>query len=488
MATHISNRRGVVRASVVRERMDRDLGKFFDAYVEAALWSTNDESDDSGGEPLDKNYSSDDIVPGTIKAMEDDCRAFWEKNKDKIFDDESKEIDDWGAISLAGHDFWLTRNGHGAGFWDGGWPKHGDALTKAAEKFGEVYLYVGDDNLIYQSGADAELRSGNVREGTRVHMPRMDGDYAVQQLYRNGTLVGGDSEEWYDDEQEAIGKARKIARASWFEGDYTRVITRDGELVWQSHEGKAYRGTAEHRTREATGHVAARRKIAGRGSRLVPGETIHVRIKDIGGNTLEQFNYPIPYEVDTEELALRFSDTTAPGTEIVLSMDRDQWIYRKEKFAGNNSVTRVKENGTVRDYEVIDGRTDRHRAGPFKTRGEADDAKGPGDVVRFVPSRGVREFTKSQHHFTNGYNQIAPGIKVWVSGDEPTRVTISNGKGREFAERVVRSWWGSQALHFSWTDTKNADISRDYTKTLRANKKVASPKARRSAPRGKKRR
>ena len=52
------------------------------------------------------------------------------------------------------HDFWLTRNGHGAGFWDRTYNndvdgKKGDKLTKIAEKFGGSTLYVGDDGKIY---------------------------------------------------------------------------------------------------------------------------------------------------------------------------------------------------------------------------------------------------------------------------------------------------------------------------------------------------
>jgi hypothetical protein len=53
-------------------------------------------------------------------------------------------------MSRAGHDFWLTRNGHGAGFWDGEWYKEvGERLTKASKAFGEVNIYVGDGDLIY---------------------------------------------------------------------------------------------------------------------------------------------------------------------------------------------------------------------------------------------------------------------------------------------------------------------------------------------------
>ena len=51
---------------------------------------------------------------------------------------------------MGGHDLLLTRNHHGAGFWDGDWPKGvGKRLTDAADRLGEVYPYVGDDGLIY---------------------------------------------------------------------------------------------------------------------------------------------------------------------------------------------------------------------------------------------------------------------------------------------------------------------------------------------------
>lgn len=59
-----------------------------------------------------------------------------------------------------GHDFWLTRNGHGAGFWDRDEltgeivnKQHGnslgDALTRVAKAAGPCELYVGDDGLVY---------------------------------------------------------------------------------------------------------------------------------------------------------------------------------------------------------------------------------------------------------------------------------------------------------------------------------------------------
>lgn len=120
-----------------------NLDKFTRAYIEAALWSSNDESEPSGGEPMDKNYTIEDIAEETIKEMARDCENFQVEN--------AKYIPD-GKITRAGHDFWLTRNGHGAGFWDGDWPERaGYRLTESARSYGEYNLYVGDDGKIYGS-------------------------------------------------------------------------------------------------------------------------------------------------------------------------------------------------------------------------------------------------------------------------------------------------------------------------------------------------
>lgn len=117
------------------------LDAFVTAYLECALWSTTDMSDESGGEPLDAEHSIDDISPDTLSASVDDCNGFREMAADLLSridaDDEQN-----------GHDFWLTRNGHGAGFWDRGYGPIGDELSKMAKSFGSVDLYVGDDGQI----------------------------------------------------------------------------------------------------------------------------------------------------------------------------------------------------------------------------------------------------------------------------------------------------------------------------------------------------
>lgn len=125
------------------------LDKFTMAYIEAALWSSNDESDEQGGEPLDKNYGVEDIAPETMEKIVADCTKFQADNAEYLTDENCLTRLD--ADEQGGHDFWLTRNGHGCGFWEtSDWKKDaGIHLTSASKKFGECHLYVGDDEKIY---------------------------------------------------------------------------------------------------------------------------------------------------------------------------------------------------------------------------------------------------------------------------------------------------------------------------------------------------
>jgi len=64
----------------------------------------------------------------------------------------AEAIDDNGTEQL-GHDIWLTRNGHGAGFMDRDYDNVVD-LERAAKKLKEVDMYIGDDNMLYFSNAN----------------------------------------------------------------------------------------------------------------------------------------------------------------------------------------------------------------------------------------------------------------------------------------------------------------------------------------------
>lgn len=120
------------------------LDSFTRQYIATALWCgvTDDDMPDGNNYELDISY----LAPETLVKIIADCAAF------------QAECDEWIAArdgihwESAGHDFWLTRNGHGAGFWDGDWPEpYATQLTDASKRFGEVDLYTGDDGLIYQA-------------------------------------------------------------------------------------------------------------------------------------------------------------------------------------------------------------------------------------------------------------------------------------------------------------------------------------------------
>lgn len=129
----------------------KSLDIFTRAYLECMLWSTSDESDpETGGEPLDVHYTIDNIAPEALKAAIRECRAFQVETLDYLMP--AYESDMPYGPDQAGHDFWLTRNGHGAGFWDRNLGATGERLTKSAHTFGELSPYVGDDGLIYGLG------------------------------------------------------------------------------------------------------------------------------------------------------------------------------------------------------------------------------------------------------------------------------------------------------------------------------------------------
>ena len=113
------------------------MTSFLEQYLVTALWSSIDDKEN----PFDDNYSIDDFSEKALKQADKDCDLFIEKAGDLL--------DDFDDTDIA-HDFWLTRQGHGAGFWDGDYPDEiGDKLTEIANDFRELYIYVGDDGKLY---------------------------------------------------------------------------------------------------------------------------------------------------------------------------------------------------------------------------------------------------------------------------------------------------------------------------------------------------
>jgi hypothetical protein len=125
-----------------------DLEQFTAAYIETLLWSSVDVVDGEDVNLDDSRFETSDAFDAKCKA---DCAAFFEANLDDLIEACIEyPSSEWPGMEMAGHDFALTRNGHGVGFWDRGLPEAlGDRLTAASKRAGEVYPYVGDDGLIY---------------------------------------------------------------------------------------------------------------------------------------------------------------------------------------------------------------------------------------------------------------------------------------------------------------------------------------------------
>jgi hypothetical protein len=118
----------------------QSLDTFTQQYIATALWSSTDNADDSGGEPLDANYDTMDLTHETLDQMIKDCKNFQADNAELL-----AQAGDEGQN---GHDFWLTRNRHGAGFWDRGYDKTiADALTRQAHVYGSVDLMVSGGKI-----------------------------------------------------------------------------------------------------------------------------------------------------------------------------------------------------------------------------------------------------------------------------------------------------------------------------------------------------
>ena len=133
------------------ESESQRLREFKRGYITAALWSSTD-GDDT---PLDdsEKYGEEKLAAETVQKMESDCEKFIQLNADDLREYAEKRAipigAEYTAEECAGHDFWLTRAGHGVGFWDRGLGELGERLSKASRSFGECWLYVGDNGNLY---------------------------------------------------------------------------------------------------------------------------------------------------------------------------------------------------------------------------------------------------------------------------------------------------------------------------------------------------
>jgi hypothetical protein len=101
-------------------------------YISCALWVTFDEPNELTADNLSEVSKARAVI---------DVESFVNKMWDKIQDIPASQL---------GHDLFLTRNRHGAGFWDRGLGEIGDELTEVAKGMGEIDVYLDEEYpLIY---------------------------------------------------------------------------------------------------------------------------------------------------------------------------------------------------------------------------------------------------------------------------------------------------------------------------------------------------
>ena len=104
-------------------------------YLECAAWADLPEDTENGL----------DFAPYTEELALADCMRFVGINWEIIKDCLPEQV---------GHDFWLTRNGHGAGFWDRpeiyDGKENAETLSNSARSFGERNVFEHNGQLIIE--------------------------------------------------------------------------------------------------------------------------------------------------------------------------------------------------------------------------------------------------------------------------------------------------------------------------------------------------
>lgn len=213
------------------------MGSILQDYLVAAIWTEEErieEEDDVSG--LDVSDFSEEA----INKAKSDIKKFMAKAYELFLPEEL------ARGNKIGHDIWLSRNGHGAGFFDGDY-EESDKLQSIAEDLKEVVLEYGDDKKLHFLGGisesveseekwigiDADLETSLYEYGVVVKKPK-NRDYpdewfvlyAIQgdELFDVGwkreseldTIIKG--EEWLDDKGiESFLDTHGMTREEWLE-------------------------------------------------------------------------------------------------------------------------------------------------------------------------------------------------------------------------------------------------------------------------------
>lgn len=102
----------------------KTLDTFTQAYIEAMFWTEDEEM---------KGRTIYDLSAVSLVNIKDACEKFQREH--------GPLLDATGDAGQNGHDLWLSRNGHGAGYFDRGYGFTGERLQDHARALGNANVY-----------------------------------------------------------------------------------------------------------------------------------------------------------------------------------------------------------------------------------------------------------------------------------------------------------------------------------------------------------
>lgn len=161
-------------------KIEHDIDSIVSSYLEAVIFTEYDNGVTITEEDPEYDEDGDNIIyPFNDKSVDD----FSDEAKNQAYEEIAWFIDNAGSAidditdESIGHDIWLTRNGHGAGFWDKGYDSDiEEVLEQLSKDLGDMYAYVGDDDKIYFSGGRQKIKNFNLDDWKKYYKVKKDGE------------------------------------------------------------------------------------------------------------------------------------------------------------------------------------------------------------------------------------------------------------------------------------------------------------------------
>lgn len=156
------------RALEVATVDDDALSEIVRGYIDAQLWTTsyryldNDTTTDDDVSPSDRGVTFDDVRPEYVERVRCDVLEFVTRHPLAVrmyFERRRYDAAQGTVAEYFGHDFLLTRDGHGTGFWDRDYgAAWNDAHSVFRSEFGD-YLTACVDKLRTEFGESGDIES-----------------------------------------------------------------------------------------------------------------------------------------------------------------------------------------------------------------------------------------------------------------------------------------------------------------------------------------